>query len=59
MQKKGALTVLLSNIWYYTLVEFLLQCECGLRVSDLQTLMRGEGEQDNGIIRVLTEKGEN
>lgn len=38
---------------------FLLQCECGLRVSDLQTLIRGEGEQDNGIIRVLTEKGEN
>ena len=37
---------------------FLLQCECGLRVSDLQTLMKGEGEQDNGIIRVLTKKGE-
>lgn len=37
---------------------FLLQCECGLRVSDLQTLIRGKGEQDNGIIRILTEKGE-
>ena len=37
---------------------FLLQCECGLRVSDLKKLMRGEGEQDNGIIRVLTKKGE-
>ena len=37
---------------------FLLQCECGLRVSDLQRLMKGEGEQDNGIIRVLTKKGE-
>lgn len=37
---------------------FLLQCECGLRVSDLQSLMKGEGEQDDGIIRVLTKKGE-
>lgn len=37
---------------------FLLQCECGLRVSDLIKLMVGKTEQDNGIIRVLTKKGE-
>lgn len=37
---------------------FLLQCECGLRVSDLQTLMNGEGEQENDIISVLTKKEE-
>ena len=37
---------------------FLLQCECGLRVSDLQRLMNGEGEQKDDIISVLTKKEE-
>lgn len=38
---------------------FLLHCECGLRVSDLQRLMNRKGENDDGIIRVPTKKGEN
>ena len=37
---------------------FLLQCECGLRVSDLQRLMNGEGEQKDDIISILTKKEE-
>ena len=38
---------------------FLLQCECGLRVSDLKKLMNGEGEIKDGIISVLTKKEDN